>query len=65
MDVQEMKKRGGPFHDHSELEATCAQEWRRNAALRQEFASLDQYLAFKKAAAAGRVKIFGERFTRG
>mgnify|MGYP000344425140 CR=1 FL=1 len=58
-------KKGGPFHDESELEAVCAEEWRRSAALRQEFSGLAAYTAFRKAYAAGQVGIFGERTARG
>lgn len=62
--MEPKEKSKGPFKDTSELEAACAEEWRRNAALRREYSSLAAYTAFRKADAAGQVRIFGERTAR-
>ena len=37
----------------------CAAQWKSDAAIRAEFFSLESYTAFERAAAAGKVKIFG------
>ena len=43
------------------LEERCAARWERDEKVRGEFLSLDNYTAFERARAAGRVRILGKQ----
>jgi hypothetical protein len=47
--------------ERADLEAKHKPEWQANAQLREEFLTFADYVAFKRADAAGRVKIMGQR----
>jgi len=44
-------------HDQP-LEVRCRNQWEQSAALRQEFSTLETYISFERAQAAGHAKIF-------
>ncbi len=57
-----------PARDHVEAIALgdrCKAEWNQNAELRSQFASLEQYTAYARAAEQGRVRVFGREETYG
>lgn len=45
--------------DNDQLAVTCKANWDRNPQLHQDFHDFTTYLAFERARAAGKVKIFG------
>jgi len=51
--------------DHADPEAKAAAEWDRSPALKAEFSSKDSYLAYTRAANAGRVTISNRLTTEG
>ena len=43
------------------IEDRCKAEWKKNAELRSEFSTVEQYTAYMKAAERGQVRIFGQK----
>lgn len=53
-----------PTDDLQTVEAWAVEEWDRNPAVRQEFTSRETFVAYTKAAHAGRARVLGSRTVR-